>query len=305
MKLTILALLSTFCYIFYIRYFSKMKQYERQLGLESHKKKNGTITAGGLFFAFLPFCFCNYTSKVIPIVLCSGLFAILGFIDDFFIIKFKKNDGIPVNLKLLFQVIISAIAFYFYLKLDMPTSISFFGYDINIKWVYGMLILFILVASTNAFNLTDGIDGLCGGISLLMGIPFYFVAILKGEYEISFIILSLEITLFVFWCFNFPKAYLFMGDTGSLFLGAFYAMVGIILNELSMFFILALPYIFETLSVIIQVLYFKLTKGKRFFKMAPFHHHLEEKGYSELKIDLIFYMIELFLILIVYFFKIY
>ena len=208
-------------------------------------------------------------------------------------------------MKLLFQVIISAIAFYFYLKLDMPTSISFFGYDINIKWVYGMLILFILVASTNAFNLTDGIDGLCGGISLLMGIPFYFVAILKGEYEISFIILSLEITLFVFWCFNFPKAYLFMGDTGSLFLGAFYAMIGIILNELTMFFILALPYIFETLSVIIQVLYFKLTKGKRFFKMAPFHHHLEEKGYSELKIDLIFYMIELFLILIVYFFKIY
>ena len=96
-----------------------------------------------------------------------------------------------------------------------------------------------------------------------------------------------------------------MGDTGSLFLGAFYAMIGIILNELTMFFILALPYIFETLSVIIQVLYFKLTKGKRFFKMAPFHHHLEEKGYSELKIDLIFYMIELFLILIVYFFKIY
>lgn len=125
------------------------------------------------------------------------------------------------------------------------------------------------------------------------------------EYRIAFMILCVTICLFVFWCFNLPKAFLFMGDTGSLSLGAFYAIIAIYLNSLIGFILMATVFICETLSVILQVSYFKKTHGKRIFKMAPFHHHLEACGLSEIVVDILFYIVEAFFIWLVLYFKIY
>jgi phospho-N-acetylmuramoyl-pentapeptide-transferase len=157
----------------------------------------------------------------------------------------------------------------------------------------------LLTSSTNAFNITDGVDGLLAGISIIMGIGFMYIAYVQNESSIYYMLMCINIVVFIFWCFNIPKAYLFMGDTGSLALGAFYSMIAIYLDSIYAFIIMALLVIFETLSVIIQVFYFKKTKGKRIFKMAPFHHHLEAKGYNEITIDLIFYTIETILVLVV------
>ncbi len=303
MNLLILALLSVFLYTLYIRYFKRIHQYEREEGLASHKSKTGTITMGGIIFVVLPLFFLFYDKKTINIAITIFLYGLLGFVDDLLIIIKHNNKGIPATIKLFLQVIIAGISFYLYLQSGLPTTVDFFNFTINIKWIYGLLMLLVLSSSTNAFNLTDGVDGLCSGLSLLLSIAFLYISYKKGEYAILYMILCIMIPLFVFWCFNYPKAFLFMGDTGSLFLGAFYAMLSLYLNMLIPFIIMAGLFIFETLSVIMQVTYFKKTNGKRIFKMAPFHHHLEACGIKEIYVDLIFYVIQIILIgVTIYFF---
>ena len=148
----------------------------------------------------------------------------------------------------------------------------------------------------------DGVDGLCSGCSLIFGIGLMIIAFNKSEFEILYLLIAFHIVLFVFWCFNFPKAFLFMGDVGALGLGAFYAITSVYLESLTAFVIMAFLFIFETLSVILQVTYFKRTKGKRLFKMAPFHHHLEACGLKEVSIDLLFYAIQIGLVALAIFF---
>lgn len=302
MQLLILALLSVFLYTLYIRYFKKIRQYEREEGLESHKSKTGTITMGGIIFVVLPLFFIFYDVKTLNIAITIFLYGLIGFIDDLLIIIKHNNKGIPPTLKLLLQVLIAGISFFLYMNSNMPTSITLFHISIDIKWVYGLLMLFLLTSSTNAFNLTDGVDGLCSGLSLLLSIAFLYISYKKNELSIFYMILCIMVPLFIFWCFNYPKAFLFMGDTGSLFLGAFYAMLALYLDCLIPFIFMGALFIFETLSVILQVYYFKKTKGKRLFKMAPFHHHLEALGIKEVYVDLIFYFIQIILICITLFF---
>jgi phospho-N-acetylmuramoyl-pentapeptide-transferase len=299
MKLLALALLSIFCYAVYIRVFKKASQYERELGLDSHKAKSGTVTMGGIIFVILPLFFIKYDIKTICIVIATTLFAVIGLIDDLLIVIKKNNDGINAIVKLILQIVISAICFYIYLSSDLNTVINIFNYSIDLKWGYGLLILLILVSSSNAFNITDGVDGLCAGTTLIMSIAFIYIAYKNKEWNILYLLIAYDIVIFSYWCFNLPKAFLFMGDTGSLALGALMPIIAINLNCIYIFAILALPFIFETLSVIIQVSYFKLTKGKRIFKMAPFHHHLEAIGFKELTVDILFYLIELILVIIV------
>ena len=159
--------------------------------------------------------------------------------------------------------------------------------------------MWVLVSSTNAWNLIDGIDGLCSGCSLIFGLGLGIIAYRQGEYNLVYMMIIFHISLFTFWCFNLPKAFLFMGNVGSLGLGAFYATISIYLNSLTSYVIMALLFIFETISVIIQVIYFKKTNGKRLFKMAPFHHHLEKCGLKEFQIDLMFYIIQAILVIFV------
>lgn len=302
MNLLTLALISVFLYTFYIKSFKAFKQYEREEGLASHKKKTGTITMGGIIFVILPLFFIFYDSKTTNIAITIFLYGLLGFIDDLLIIIKKNNLGIPPLVKLILQIIIAGISFALFLDTDLNTSISLFKYSIDIKWVYGLLILFLLTSSTNAFNITDGVDGLCSGLSLLLSIAFLYISYKKEEYTIMYMIICIMIPLFIFWCFNYPKAFLFMGDTGSLFLGAFYAMLAIYLDAIIPFIIMSGLFVFETLSVMLQVFYFKKTKGKRLFKMAPFHHHLEASGYREITVDLLFYLIQIILIIITIYF---
>lgn len=302
MNLLTLALISVFLYTFYIKSFKAFKQYEREEGLASHKKKTGTITMGGIIFVILPLFFIFYDSKTTNIAITIFLYGLLGFIDDLLIIIKKNNLGIPPLVKLILQIVIAGISFALFLDTDLNTSISLFKYSIDIKWVYGLLILFLLTSSTNAFNITDGVDGLCSGLSLLLSIAFLYISYKKEEYTIMYMIICIMIPLFIFWCFNYPKAFLFMGDTGSLFLGAFYAMLAIYLDAIIPFIIMSGLFVFETLSVMLQVFYFKKTKGKRLFKMAPFHHHLEASGYREITVDLLFYLIQIILIIITIYF---
>ena len=301
MKLLFLSLLGVFLYSLYIRIFKKASQYERDDGPSSHKKKQGTITVGGIIFIILPLFFIVYDNKTLSISLVMLLYGLLGLVDDLLIIIKKNNNGINPNIKLLVQIIIAGLAFFIYLKLDYDTVINVLHYQINIKWLYGILMLGILTASTNAFNITDGIDGLLSGLTIIMGIGFMYIAYKQSEINILYMLICVNIVVFIFWCFNMPKAQLFMGDTGSLALGAFYSMVAVNLDSIYSFMLMALLIIFETISVILQVFYYKKTKGKRLFKMAPFHHHLEAIGYNEIGIDLIFYTIEAILVSIVIF----
>ena len=260
---------------------------------------------GGIIFAIVPSLFFIYDSKVFSIMIIIMLYAILGFVDDLLIIIKKNNNGINPNLKFLFQVLIAGLSFFLYLNLELPTIIRLGSLKIEAEWVYGLFMLLMLSASTNAFNITDGVDGLCAGMSMLLSGAFIYIAFQKAEYTIMYMHICQIIVLFIFWCFNYPKAFLFMGDTGSLYLGALYSLTALYLNSVLGFIIMAFLFIFETLSVIIQVTYYKKTKGKRIFKMAPFHHHLEASGYSEIRVDLLFYILEIILIFIVIYFQIY
>lgn len=307
MVIRIIALfsLSIFLYTLYIRIFKHVSQYEREEGLESHKKKNGTITMGGILFSTLPLFFIAYDKKTIPIIVTSFLYAILGLIDDLLIVIKKNNEGVSPGLKFFLQVIIAGISFFLFLNSNQPTILDLYWFKIDIKWVFGLLMLFLLASSTNSFNIVDGVDGLCAGLSIIIHATFMIIALYKMELSLFYMLLITLIPIFVFWCLNFPKAFLFMGDTGSLFLGSLYVMVAIYLNSIIAFIILALLFIFETLSVIIQVTYYKKTNGRRIFKMAPFHHHLEAIGYKEISVDIIFYMIQLILAFVVLYFKLF
>ncbi|MDE7264473.1 MAG: phospho-N-acetylmuramoyl-pentapeptide-transferase [Anaeroplasmataceae bacterium] len=297
-KLLILSLASVFLYSIYVKVFKKASQTERALGLDSHKKKNGTITMGGIIFLVLPLFFIPYSKETSIILFVTLGFGILGVIDDLLIVFLKRNDGISPAIKLIIEILISGVAFFFYLKNNHSPVLELFHFKIQMKWVFGLLILWLLVSSSNAWNLMDGVDGLCAGCSLIFGIALMIISYKEQKWEILYMLLAFHITLFVFWCFNLPKAFLFMGDVGSLGLGAFYAITCIYLNSILAFVVMAGLFIFETLSVILQVLYFKKTKGKRLFKMAPFHHHLEACGFKEIQVDLLFYMIQIILVIL-------
>ncbi|MDE6660597.1 MAG: phospho-N-acetylmuramoyl-pentapeptide-transferase, partial [Anaeroplasmataceae bacterium] len=297
-KLLVLSLLSVFLYSIYVKGFKKLSQTERTLGLDSHKKKNGTITMGGIIFLVLPLFFIPFSKTTMMILFAALGFGILGAIDDLLIVILKKNDGLPAWFKILVEIAIASIIFFFYLKENNSTTLELFSFKLDIKWFFGLIILWLMLASSNAWNLMDGVDGLCAGCSLVFGIGLMLIAFKEQKYDIFYMLIAFHITLFVFWCFNLPKAFLFMGDVGALGLGAFYAITSIYLNSLVAFILMAGLFIFETLSVILQVFYFKKTKGKRLFKMAPFHHHLEACGLKELQIDLIFYIIQIVLVIL-------
>lgn len=292
----LITLIAIFIYMVYIKTLKFLKQSERKEGLKSHKFKEGTITMGGIIFVILPSFFIEYDTDVKFIYFTFLTFMIIGLIDDLLIILFKRNDGLNPYIKLILEILISGVIFYFYLNKDLSTKI----FNLDLKWGFGLLILLVLTGATNAWNLLDGVDGLCSGCSLIIGITVMLICYKLNEYSILNMLILIHLVLFIFWCLNLPKAYIFMGDTGSLALGAIYSIIFIYLDLLIPFIIMSLLFIFDTLSVILQVIYYKRTKGKRLFKMAPYHHHLEMCGFSEMKVDLLFYSIQILLCFIGY-----
>ncbi len=220
------------------------------------------------------------------------LFGLIGFIDDYLIIVRKSNEGLKPSLKFLMQLISTTLFYYLYMQFDYDTTISITD-NINVEggYLYGVYLFIAIVGMSNAVNITDGIDGLASSLLIVTFTTLFAASILRGENELTLIILAIIGSLFGFLLFNANPAKIFMGDTGSLALGATLASSALVLGLEILIILIGLVFIIEIMSVILQVWYFKSTNGKRLFKMAPYHHHLEMSGFTEKNIVAVFMII--------------
>ncbi|QNR07603.1 phospho-N-acetylmuramoyl-pentapeptide-transferase [Macrococcoides canis] len=280
----------------------KFGQSIREEGPKSHMAKSGTPTMGGLTFLIstivLSAIACFFVEDNGPLILLMLVtlgFGLIGFVDDYIIVVKKNNQGLTSKQKFLFQIII-AILFYVVsnvlglLSLSNEINIPFTDIGIPLSVFYVIFIIFWQVGFSNAVNLTDGLDGLATGLSIIAFSCYFYLAIVQGATAMAYFLAILIGSLCGFLLYNKNKAKLFMGDTGSLALGGVIATVSIMLNqELTLIFI-GFVFVVETLSVMMQVTSFKLT-GKRIFKMSPLHHHFEMEGWSEWKIVTVFWIV--------------
>lgn len=276
----------------------KAGQSIREVGPTWHNNKAGTPMMGGLFFIFAAIiCVVgnvlimeDYTVLyVLALSLCFGL---VGFLDDFCKAKYKRNLGLTSIQKALLQMAVSAIFVYILLKSQVITCdiyVPFLNVTFDIHpLLYVFFSMFVMVGCDNAVNITDGVDGLCASVSLPVMIFFTAASYAMGKYDLAVLPAALTGGLIAYLFFNWHPAKVFMGDTGSLFLGGVVCALAFALDMPLILILVGLVYIIETLSVILQVSYFKLTHGKRIFKMAPIHHHFEMCGWKEVKIVLVF-----------------
>ena len=280
-----------------------------------HKSKQGTPMMGGFMFiigttiaiavGYAIFRFRSADPYIIPEntglyrLLAGFAFALLnagiGFIDDYTKAVKKQNLGLKAKQKMVMQFVLSA-AFLaaLYLLGDTSTSIRFpFVGNIDFGIFYYVIMMLYLIFLTNAVNLTDGIDGLCGSVTVITGLSFVMLCASMGIWEYSIFGMALAGGCLGFLVWNLHPAKVFMGDTGSMFLGGAVCALGFVTHEHLLLALVAIVYIIEALSVVIQVLYFKATKGKRLFKMSPIHHHFELSGFSEYKIVITFSAVSL------------
>lgn len=275
-----------------------------------HLAKEGTPTMGGIIFVasvLIIFAFFIITGKVILntnifILLFVFIFyAIIGFVDDYLKMKKRNNGGLSILTKFFFQLVIATIFFALFIISGNNTKLEFMNLVIDLRFLYGFFILFLLVGSSNAVNITDGLDGLCAGLCAISFLTYGIIAwnrpYIIGNSEIAIFCFVLSGALIGFLFFNFYPAKVFMGDLGSLSLGALLASVSIVLKcELSLILI-GFVYIIETLSSMFQIIAIKVFKRKLLLK-SPLHHHFEELDFCESDIIKIFYTIGLFVSLI-------
>jgi len=276
----------------------KAGQSIRQIGPTWHNNKAGTPMMGGLMFIFasiicLLICLPmmqEYT--VFYVLLLSLCFGLVGFLDDFFKIKFKRNLGLTSLQKALLQMAVSALYLYLLYKEGSLTSDLYIPFLDKTFYIhplaYIFFAMFVMVGCVNAVNLTDGVDGLCGSVTIPVMAFFAVVAVGLKRYDLALLPAALFGGLIAYLFYNWHPAKVFMGDTGSLFLGGVVCAMAFALDMPLILILVGLVYIVETLSVILQVAYFKLTHGKRLFKMSPIHHHYEMCGWKEEKIVIVF-----------------
>ena len=279
----------------------KVGQSEREDGPRSHLRKQGTPTMGGIMMIISIIIFTaiscivikekDYIISILAVASASIGFGIIGFIDDFKKVILKNTDGLNPKLKMFGLLIISIIYTIFltrYLNMDTYVLIPFTSLKINLPmWIYVPFIIFVMLGSTNAINLTDGVDGLAGSICTIMLTAMSILSIKLGNLGISIFGSIVAGSCAGFLIYNFHKAKVIMGDTGSLLLGGAISSMAIFLNNPLVLIIIAIVPIIETLSVIMQVLYFRKT-GKRLFRMSPLHHHFELKGWRENRVVAVF-----------------
>ncbi len=288
----------------------KAGQSIREVGPTWHNYKAGTPMMGGLMFiASAVICLVinlfsieDYTVfSVLALSLCFGL---VGFLDDFFKLKFKRNLGLTSLQKALLQMAVSALFLYLMYKQGMSTQLYIPFFDVQIyvhPLLYIFFAMFVMVGCVNAVNITDGVDGLSGSVTIPVMIFFAAVAIARGKLDLALLPACLAGGLIAYLFYNWHPAKVFMGDTGSLFLGGVVCALAFALDMPLILLLVGFVYICETLSVILQVMYFKLTHGKRIFKMAPIHHHFEMCGWKEVKIVLVFTAISVVMCVIAWF----
>ena len=271
----------------------KFGQTEREEGLDSHKKKNGTPTMGGIVFILIPVIIylITYFAGFIPMDLNAVIlllafigYGLIGFIDDYIIVVKKDNQGLKPKTKFLMQSILAIVFFLLYrTNSSLSLWIPIWDKTIPLGFLYFFLIFIMFTAETNAVNLTDGLDGVCAGQMIIALVPFVVFAFLQGLTQIAYILILVIAALLGYLKFNKHPAKIFMGDTGSLALGGIFAATGMVLKQEILLVLIGLVFVVETLSVIIQVAYYRKTK-KRIFKMAPLHHHFEMCGWNETQV---------------------
>lgn len=266
-------------------------QNVRDDGPKSHLKKQGTPSMGGIFmigaFAIATLFFVKDNPDAIVVLLITVGYGLVGFLDDYIKVVKKRSLGLRAWQKVVFQLIVTILFAIYLLKMnDFGTEIYVpftKGFYIDLGWLYVPFLFFVMVGTVNSVNLTDGLDGLASGVTVLVATYFVFIAyaVNKGLIPVCGAAIG---ALLGFLVFNSYPAKVFMGDTGSLALGGFVASVAILTKMPIMLVIVGFVYVCESLSVMIQVGYFKLTGGKRIFKMAPIHHHFELSGLQGIKV---------------------
>ena len=287
----------------------KVKQTLSTYLFKKHKEKEGTPTMGGLIFIIptiasivllLLWNKIEFSANLFIVMFVFLSYALLGFIDDYLIIKRKNNVGLTEFQKLAGQILIALVFFFIYMKSGAEPIVEVYtlGIELNLGWFYGIFLLFMLVASSNAVNITDGLDGLAGGLSMIAFLTFALISAnspaIEGTSDIAVFCFVLVGSLLGFLAFNSRPAKVFMGDTGSLALGATLATVAIITKHELTFIVVSGVFIFETLVCLIQI-FSRVYLNKKVFLMTPFHHHLEKLGWNERDIVVVFWCIGLLL----------
>ena len=288
----------------FIRFYHKAQITGQQMheDVKQHQAKAGTPTMGGIVFLLagvlvsLVFALVTnqLTNNVGMILFILVLYGLVGFLDDFLKVFRKINEGLNPKQKLLLQLLGGVIFYFFYER--GGDILNVFGYPLHLDIFYILFALFWLVGFSNAVNLTDGIDGLAS-ISVVISLSAYgVIAYVQNQFDILLVILAMIGGLLGFFVFNHKPAKVFMGDVGSLALGGMLAAISMALNQEWTLLLIGLVYVFETTSVMMQVSYFKLSGGKRIFRMTPVHHHFELGGFSgkgqawsEWKVDFFFW----------------
>lgn len=286
-----------------IEYFKKLKfgQVEREEGLESHKQKGGTPTMGGIVFILCSVLvvyilnFSYFQNPYIHLITFAFVgYGLVGFIDDYLIVVRKTNEGLKPLYKYTLQSVV-AILFYilaqqFIPEFDTIIQIPLLHMNIDLGWFYPVLVYFMFTAESNAVNLTDGLDGLATGLSMVAIAPFVIFAVMIKNIPVAIYAMVIVGALLGFMYFNYHPARIFMGDTGSLALGGLLASLAVLTSQELLLILIGGVFLMETLSVIIQVVSFK-TRGKRVFKMAPIHHHFEMLGWTEQQVVISFWFL--------------
>lgn len=286
----------------------KYGQPINDIGPTWHKKKQGTPTMGGIMFIIggllsaVVFVIIYVIAEQDPetplakVQLWAGVlmavgFALMGFADDYIKVARKNNKGLSPKQKLVLQLVIGlAYCVTVYMAGQSKMFIPFYGYwDLGIFYI--PVSLFIIVATVNAVNLTDGLDGLASSVTVICAIFFMLAASMLGYLSASITAAALAGSLLGFLLWNFHPARVFMGDTGSMFLGGMVCTLAFAINAPILILPVGFVYFCETLSVMIQTTYYKITKGKRLFKMTPIHHHFEMMNWSEVKIVAVFSLV--------------
>lgn len=279
----------------------KRGQSIREEGPQWHNKKAGTPTMGGTIFLvailisalLIGWWKSALTSSLFLLLFIMILYGLLGFLDDFIKVFKKRNLGLKSGQKLVGQLVGGVIFYVVYRYEGFANTLHLPGIgNIHLGWFFGLFILFWLVGFSNAVNLTDGIDGLVSGLGIISFAAYAFIAWKQEQIDVLIVCLTTIGGLIGFFAYNKKPAKIFMGDVGSLALGGMLAAISILLHQEWTLLLIGFVYVCETASVMLQVASFKLT-GKRIFKMSPIHHHFEMCGWSEWKIDIIFWLVGL------------
>ena len=275
-------------------------------GPKWHAKKQGTPTMGGIMFIIGIFVSCLIALggfyfitdsgetllmkiRVVAGVLMAIAYGLVGFLDDYIKVVKKRNLGLTAKQKLVFQFLIAGLYLLtLYLAGEKSTLYLPFVKEIELGVFYYIISALVIVGLVNAVNLTDGVDGLCSSVTFFAGIIFMIIASMLSMFGAGIVAASMAGGCMGFLIWNFNPAKVFMGDTGSLFFGGLFCALGFATGRPVLLILVGIIYIAEMFSVILQVGYFKLTHGKRLFKMSPLHHHYEMCGYGEVKICIVF-----------------